>query len=124
MFFFLFSAHVCHLDVGCVEVPQGGQCCRQTVCAAVHPHCLKNAGGHTCLLTQTLQVCEGDAEVVREREGERGRVKLAQMRSVVQNLNCVPGVKHYAGHAFKENNTHSVIGGYMNRSSANVCGWW
>lgn len=36
-------------------------------------------------------------ESVREREGERERereseIRLPKMRSVVQNLNCVPGV--------------------------------
>lgn len=43
-----------HLDVRCVEVPQGGQRSRKTVRAAVYPHGLEYAGGHTCLLTEAL----------------------------------------------------------------------
>lgn len=46
---------VTHLDVGCVEVPQGGKSSRQAVGTGTDPQGLQDAGGHTRPLTETLR---------------------------------------------------------------------
>lgn len=44
-----------HLDVGCVEVSEGGQSSRQAVGTVTDPQGLENAGGHARPLTKSLR---------------------------------------------------------------------
>lgn len=43
-----------HLDVGCVEVSEGGKSSRQAVCTVTDPQGLEDAGGDTRPLTEAL----------------------------------------------------------------------